>query len=495
MYEEYLSHFNGEITEEIDTYVNDIVFEEARYIFTEKREGEQYGYCTYCKKEFRANGLKHKSTAKCPYCGGTHKVQSTAYKRKKLVHNASFVFFEKSMIDSSTIVAIEYFVTRNFATDYRDIKNEYRVLGLSIFQQGKSIMLKKNYWSKGWEKRNSVFKVGRGEWFRRYDGFTSLSSIENAVKGTPFQYSTWENYKEEDMLKFFELYSKYPSIEYLTKCGCEAIVREKLSGYYTFGAINWRGKTLFKVLKLTKGEFKEIKKLGIQITAEFLHSKKFFEGICKTNMKMIDDFRGVIVRDCESVKQIGKTINLEKVHKYLIKQMKIKEIGYFDYAFTTFKDYIRDCKKLGFDINDEHTIFPKNLYNAHQNTIKQIKIKENKELDADIQKIADKNKQFCFKYKDIFIRPAQSSLELIEEGQALHHCVAGYSKRYAEGKTIILVIRKSSEPDKPYCTMEINNNKIVQVRANLNREPDKEAKEFVEEFKKRKLKNKGKKVA
>lgn len=495
MYEEYLSHFNGEVTKEIDAYVNDVVFEEARYIFTKKREGQQYGYCTYCKKEFRTSGLKHKSTAKCPYCGGTHKVQSTAYKRTTLEHNASFVFFEKSMIDQSAIVAIEYYVTKSFATDYKNIKNYYTVLGLSIFQLGKSIMLKKNYWSDMWEKRNSVFKVGKGEWFRRYDGFTSFSSIENAVKGTPFQYSTWKSYKEEDMLKFFELYSKYPSIEYLTKCGCERIVREKLNGYKTFGAINWRGKTIFKVLKLTKGELKEINELKIKITAEFLNSKQVLDKICKLNMQVIDAFKMEVAYYCEDIQKLGKIVNLNKVYKYLMKQKSDKKITDFHNAFIAYKDYISDCIKLKFDIKNEHVIFPKNLYNAHQNTINQVKIKANKEFDESIQKMSKKYKKYCFEYKDVFIRPAQSSKELIEEGQALHHCVATYSKQYAEDKTIILVIRKISDPDKPYCTMEIKNNQIIQVRAKYNGAPNSEVKEFIEEFKKIKLKNKRKKVA
>ena len=495
MYEEYLSHFKGEVTEEIEAYVNEVVFEEARYIFTEKRKEQQYGYCTHCKKEFRTSGLKHKSHSKCPYCGGNYKVQSTAYKRKSLVHNASFVFFEKSIKDNSAIVAVEYFVTKNFGVDYRNTKNVYSVLGLSIFEPGKSTMLKMNSWNGTWEKRNSVFKVGRGQWFRRYDGYTSFDSIEKAVKGTPFQYSTWENYKDEDMLKFFELYAKYPCVEYITKCGCKEIVMSKLKGNNTFGTINWNGKNIFKVLKLTKSEFKEIKRLGINITVEFLNGKKILNSICKLDMQFINDFVMPVTYNSEDVKRIGNIVNLSKLHKYLIKQIDNEKTKSFYGAFTTFKDYINDCILLGFNMNDEHVMFPKNLYNAHQNTIKQVKINENKVFDESIHRMAKKYKKYSFEYKDLFIRPAESSKELIKEGQALHHCVATYAKRYAEDKTIILVIRKISEPNKPYCTMEITNNDVVQVRGKYNKDPDNEIKEFVGEFKKKKLKNKRKKVA
>jgi hypothetical protein len=92
------------------------------------------------------------------------------------------------------------------------------------------------------------------------------------------------------------------------------------------------------------------------------------------------------------------------------------------------------------------------------------------------------------------IRPAKDSIELLEEGKKLSHCVGTYSNKYAEGKTNIFVIRKIDEVDKPFYTLEFFNDSIIQVRGNRNCSPTKEVEAFVEAFKEAKLKNKKTKV-
>ena len=63
------------------------------------------------------------------------------------------------------------------------------------------------------------------------------------------------------------------------------------------------------------------------------------------------------------------------------------------------------------------------------------------------------------------IRPCANEEELILEGKLLHHCVATYAKSYAEGRTAILFIRRTSEPDKPFFTLEFDE-KAKRVRQN-----------------------------
>jgi hypothetical protein len=93
----------------------------------------------------------------------------------------------------------------------------------------------------------------------------SRESIKKAVKGTPFAWSAWDLYKgsdTNDYVKFFDLYAKYPSVEYLVKLGHKAIMEEKLNtGSISQGAINWRGKDLLSVLKLSKTDYNTIKKI------------------------------------------------------------------------------------------------------------------------------------------------------------------------------------------------------------------------------------------
>ena len=56
----------------------------------------------------------------------------------------------------------------------------------------------------------------------------------------------------------------------------------------------------------------------------------------------------------------------------------------------------------------------------------------------------------------MFIRPVDSAEEITREGEQQSNCVAGYAKRHAEGKTIILVLRKCSAPGESWHTVEID---------------------------------------
>ena len=70
-----------------------------------------------------------------------------------------------------------------------------------------------------------------------------------------------------------------------------------------------------------------------------------------------------------------------------------------------------------------------------------------------------------FQADGLLIRPCADEDALIQEGRELHHCVASYAKRHAEGKTAILFIRKAKAPDKPFFTLEFDE-KDLQVRQN-----------------------------
>ena len=91
-------------------------------------------------------------------------------------------------------------------------------------------------------------------------------------------------------------------------------------------------------------------------------------------------------------------------------------------------------------------------------------------------------RDFDFESGGLLIRPARSHAELIDEGSALHHCVATYAKKHLSGQTVIFFIREKSEPDKPFYTLEYNpkTESIVQCRGlhNCSKTPEVEA--FVE---------------
>ena len=60
-----------------------------------------------------------------------------------------------------------------------------------------------------------------------------------------------------------------------------------------------------------------------------------------------------------------------------------------------------------------------------------------------------------FEDKEYLIRLPVDKNEIVKEGLELHHCVGSYAERYETGDTTIMFLRKKSEPDKPFYTIEV----------------------------------------
>lgn len=93
-----------------------------------------------------------------------------------------------------------------------------------------------------------------------------------------------------------------------------------------------------------------------------------------------------------------------------------------------------------------------NLYNAMRTEILDA---NNKEKEEKMKKLDEKRKKvFETEDNEFLIRLPIKLSEIVEEGSKLSHCVGGYTDRHASGSTTILFLRKKSEADKPFYTIE-----------------------------------------
>ena len=141
MCQEYRNHVSKVITEELRTFVNEVALESANHIFYKRKGNKQEAYCTKCKTDFVANGLKHNEYAKCPICKKEFQCKSDGRGRKSLTHAATILWFEKSIIDERVLVARGFSLRRNFGEDYRNVEDEYLELANYIFEERKSTMI------------------------------------------------------------------------------------------------------------------------------------------------------------------------------------------------------------------------------------------------------------------------------------------------------------------------------------------------------------------
>lgn len=494
--ENTLMHFPDDVSKDIDNYVINELMHESRYLFVTKHGNKKKAFCTHCKESQDADGLKHKEEFRCVNCEAICWVQFAGYSRTRMIDQAYFVYYEKSEINKDAMIARGFHVQLDFTGDYKNVKPQYSVMAKYLFEMDNPIMLK-DYYGK-WELRKSVFTL-----FAEYTAFgeistklqnVSIESIKEAVQDTPFQYSMWDKRGTrtfDDSVRYFATYATNPRIEYLSKVGLKDIVERKVYNVPMDRVINWRGKTLDKMLRLPKQQMKEvIKRVGsMDVDALKMYQENIREDL-KLTLDEILDLRHAryCARSWNDLKELSRETSMRKLFNYLKKQARNEENHSDIRRMHLFlEDYHSGCKELGLTLVKDIAAYPSDIVQAHDNVYEQIEFKANEELNERIQKRLEELNQYIFENDTMILLPFESTDEIIEEGKQLKHCVGGYSKDYAEGKRDIFKIRKKDDLETPYYTLEISNGRVNQYYGYNNNQRHKKSEEviaFVESFEK-----------
>lgn len=359
--EKFLSHFPNNISEDIKKYINDVALLKSRYLFIKRKGKQQYAYCTHCDKWSKTEALKHNTEASCGKCSSNCVVKSDGRGRKYLYDNAYIVYYEKSQINKGAIVARGFYVSRNYSGNYMNLETEISTAALYVFSPGNGDFYESYFWNEGHQiKQKNVYSFFDTR-YANIPNFCSKKSIEKAVKGTLFQYSTWEEYgKHSDMVRFFDLAARYPCVEYLTKIGLQEAVKAKLHGDKTYSAINWRGTQIEKVLRLPKQEAKKIVQFEGEIS--LLALKIFQISLKESEALTLEESISVgnaFKYSFDVLKELLKKASLKKIITYVKEQSLLKrDFSSIDGIARDWRDYIKACEKLGLDLNRKRILMP-----------------------------------------------------------------------------------------------------------------------------------------
>lgn len=505
--DDMMVHFDFAMSDEIRQYAADGPFLHSRYIFTWSKWKKRYGYCTHCHGAYEYRGYIHGQKDKCPVCQSECTIKYAGLGRSRMIDEAYFVYYQKSILDPNVITAMGIYAVRDYTGDFRMVNTKYAVMAIYTFTAGSAAMAERYvYYSVANTMECGNFYMPKSVYsmYGKYHNNSanvvtacSYDSIREATDGTPFRFSGWEKYSG-DLVKYFALYSKYPCVEYLTKMGFDDIIRAKLENAYTYSTINWQGKTVEKILRVSKSDLFELKKhmknrryLEPLFLKIFQVSKK--DGSNFTTVEAEQFVKDVAFYHFKDLQELMRRASLRKIHNYVTGQYQKnkKEFSTTRYVVSTWKDYIKDCITLEMDLSTRSVLFPRNLHSAHQNNIKKIKLRANKDLNERMIKRSKKLQHLCFQHKSLIIRPIESYEELLEESKVLHHCAAAhYAEGHASGKYILMVIRKASKPNKPYYTAQLCGNKFAQVRGLKNCMPTPSVEKAIKAFEVDKLQDK-----
>ena len=479
------------------------------------KRGNVNGICTVCGTQVHARGRRFTQSAyaTCPNCGARVicVLEDGCAFAANYIEN--IVAVQKGT-DGETVFFRQWLLHRDNSARWEHIEDflqetvRYAIRGNKTAKWQKQG--KESYYMR--TERYELDEWTRWQDNRIYDGsyFFYPTGIEEALSGTAMQYADLEGYLEErghnkNPIYFLEYHARYPVIEFLWKAGYRNIVHNRIFGMdrENRNAILWERKKLkecfkfpLRILKLMPPE--EWRLNDIQRVNDLW--EKYGGKVTDTEIRLVLQSKV----DIQLWSRATTYANAGRILKYIKNQTdKRKEknpdkrsISQNDTA-QAYRDYLQECEQLHLDLHDKEILFPKDLTAAHNRTMEQVKFEKNKADQEKFQKAVEKLEKFAWGEGEFFIRPAREQMELTAEGKALHHCVGGYIKRMAEGETAIFFLRKVSEPDKPFYTLELQKKRVIQCRtehnASYDRKPD--VKKFVDMWMEKVVKKGGKKKA
>lgn len=293
--------------------------------------------------------------------------------------------------------------------------------------------------------------------------------------------------RQYPVMRYYEAAAKYPDFEMIVKSGMwrltNSLVWKLGSGYRKDRA------TYYQRLGIYKSRVKDlIESFGDgELLEVYQLEKRAGKHWNDKEIKLVRDRLNRGSKEMGILLMIYKIASPAKVDRYLNRIMKETGCG----AINEYIDYLRMRKQAGYDMTDEIVLFPRDLHRRHNEMVLEIEKekldKRKKEVCERFQKIAERYRKLSDKYSaaaaGYIIRPAKDAAEIVAEGRYLHHCVGGdmYLSKHNAGRSVILFLRKASEPDIPYITVEICGEKIIQWYGAYDKKP--EEKYFTEWFK------------
>lgn len=414
-------------------------------------------YCTNCHKTFFTKN-KIGSEVICPKCKKKLLIKSKTLKKYKYIDDFRILEYING-----------YFVIRGFEvlSIYNNMKFEHYVSEYQrlIIDKDKKYLLFSNKFKIFMYSSYVSHNEKQIKW-RLHDNYCSnwyysngimyLGNIENDIKGSLYQYCKLGllkiDYSGLDSITLLQKILNNPtSYELLIKLGLTnlSIDCDKFS---------------------VKGSFE--KRFGVP--------KDYLSFIIKYNLnyKELTVLKVIKRKNIKIIRKLSKLSCFNELSTRL-DMIKALDNGLNEINEHIYKDYLDFAERLQFDMRNKHTLYPKNIIEAHDKLLKQIKDIEDKEMIENITKRYEELKDKTYKNKKYIIYPVPSYTDLIVESKMQNNCVRTYNFRYANREVDLYFMRLITNMSKSLVTIEVRDNIVVQSRIKNNQLPTREQQTFI----------------
>lgn len=418
--------------------------------------------CSYCKYSFE-DKVKVNEYCKCPNCNNLYIVKSDRLKRYEFKD-------ELAILDKYD----KYYIVREFRlhTIYQpDETDNYcyeyaRVIYDNRFYPVEEIINDNVVGTiGGWYISYREINSHNWRYFKSYRSYLPNQFIyypynleEMLSDKKELKYSQlWELAKHVDYFDLIFMINKYnPSVELLTKMKLYnlALCPDTFKNKKTFEE---------RFMGLSKDYLSFIQEYNLDID----------ELIALSYLKVKDIN---YIKRCEGLNQW----QLEELHKKVNVMTLLNKTDFNGHSFYEYRDYLDFAKKLKLNMKDKSILYPKNIKQAHDKTLKEYEDKKDKLLNNSIMKRSKKLKCNVFETKKYIIFPAKNMDSLIDEASQQNNCVRTYAERIANGECDIYFMRLVNDKEHSLVTVEVKDNKVVQKRTKNNQITTKSQDKFLQ---------------
>lgn len=494
----------------VHKWIDNTVMAYSRYMFYDANSKKQTtARCSVCGNEVTINKVRNGDKVTCPVC---HK-KCTAKPYRKYLNSNGFCNRETIMylqpFKGTRFCArefiIEYYYDCGRINPYIRIKELVRT---TCDFDGQEMRVQEQYTYdedyKGGDWRKGFYKSVNSS-LQLYPG--TLNKIFKRVKG----FNKWHiDYGKIARLcnpiafeKLYNAVNKVASLNNIINNGLINLARDVITYRYN-GNIDGYDLTkgsLSKSFGITKDDLKILKHLNPGILELQLY-KAYQQTGRKIDIEELKEFftiNAMINCGVNDMRRILEYSSLRKFCQFFRRWengncAKQYDSYYWDQRrtfFRDYKDYIENATLLEYDLSNLEVLYPKNFKQAHD--LASDIVNDKNFSEGELPQIARQYEKYrnlySYEDKDFCIMPPVRHNDLKNEGKTLCHCVATYAKKVATEKTIILFIRKTSEKEKPYFTLELNpvTLRIEQCRGFENCSYPNKVKKFMDKWYKTKI--------
>lgn len=455
-------------------------------------------------------------TVCCPACGHEVQVKDAGRGRSQLINTAVVAVTQRTRNGGILLSFVR--VYEDYTRNYKAAPERGTLLYAAYFNLGQHFVAEQTY---GGGLYISVkqkptrrlpctvepVKLDHNSWKCTEGEGAKLLGFEEALERSNLRYLPWEAYHEcaqqlygstitnypVNLLGLLYQYSRYPVLtERLIKEGNGDLVAEQVEWNYTAG-LDYKQVVSYKAMRLTKPEYRKLKTQD-NICCSTLKATKALK---KYGCKMTDENVRFFLTFQYSWSQQKCYKAFDFLRQYLSPQKAINWVnrqaaggyGTPTNVLSDYSDYLDQCGRLGLDVSHKEVAVPQDLRDLHRQYSEELtrranekKAKEQaeraKKLAKDLPKL---KRKYTYASSGLFIRPAEGPEDLLKEGCAQHNCVYScYTEQYLDRKTDILFVRKQSDPDQSYVTVEFKNGAVIQCRADHNRPAPPDVQEFMQ---------------